>query len=315
LALWRAPVDDPLRSRLAGEWVARFSGVAAASVGVLLASGLALAAQQVPDWPGLLLTRYGQTLVVKLLIVVAALGLGAYNALSAPRRVAAVGRAAVLVALEGTVVAGVVFVAAILTDLPPATAQAAASSEQSLVITARSPGPDVVGRLQPARLGSNVFEVTLAEAGQPVRGAQVQLSFEPVGGGALASQLTLAEAPERDGRYVAAGNGLTRVGAWQILVSITRPGAAMPAFTTFDLDVGLDQVVRAAGTPLPATVRAVAWLNQYGRLALSLLVLSVAAGWGWLVSRSIPGARRAGLLTVGLLLAALVWTLLVVLRT
>lgn len=322
LALWavrRAPVEPAAQTRLSGEGVARFSGVAAASVGVLLASGLALSVQQVSSWAGLLLTDYGQTLVVKLLIVVVALAFAAYNALSAPRRVARGGRAAAWVGVEAAVVAGVVFVAALLTDLPPATANrlsgSAAAPDQALALTAASPGLTVTGRIQPARLGANVFEVALTDAGQPVRGARVALSFEPVGGGALATQLSLVEAPEGDGRYVASGGGLTRTGPWQILVSITPPGAAPQVFTTFDLEIGLDQVVRPAGTPLPARVRAVAWLNEFGRLALSVLILSVAAGWAWFVSRSIPGARRAGLLTVGLLLAALLWMLMLALTT
>ncbi len=319
LSLWalrRAPVEPAAQARLGSEWVARFSGVAAASVGLLLASGLVLSVQQVPSWSGLLLTDYGQTLVVKLLIVVAALGFATYNALSAPRRVASGGRAAGWVGVEAAVAAGGIFVAALLTELPPATAGAnTAAPEQVLALTARSPGPTVTGRLQPARLGTNVFEVTLSDAGQPVRGAQVELTFEPVGGGALATRLTLVEAPASDGRYAASGSGLTRTGPWQILVTITPPGARVPVYTTFDLEIGLDRVVRLAGTPLPARVRAVAWLNDFGRPALSLLVLSVAAGWAWLVSRSISGARRAGLLTVGLLLAALLWMLMLALTT
>jgi hypothetical protein len=314
LALWRAPVDGATRGKLAVEWVARFSGVAAASVGLLLASGLVLAALQVPDWSGLLLTPYGQVLLVKLLVVGAALGLGAYNALSAPRRAAHGGRAAGWVAAEAVAVAAVVLAAAVLTDLPPATAVTAAP-EQSLVLAARSPGPEVTGRIQPARLGTNLFEVTLAEDGQPVRGAQVELAFEPVGGGALAARLPLTEAVEGDGRYAATGSGLTRAGPWQILVTIARPGQTVPAYTTFDLEIGVDGVVRAAGTPLPANVRALVWLNDYGQPLLGLLVLTLAAGWGWLVSRSIPGARRAGLLTLGLLLAALLWVLLLTYRT
>jgi hypothetical protein len=170
-------------------------------------------------------------------------------------------------------------------------------------------------QLQPARLGTNVFEVALTEAGQPVSGAQVELVLEPVGGGALTARLPLVEVAEGEGRYAASSNGLTRTGAWQLLVALTLPGTADPVFTTLDLEIGPDQVVRAAGTALPLNARALAWLNAYGRPALSLVVLSVAAGWGWLVSRSIPGARRAGLLTVGLLLAALLWTLMLALTS
>jgi hypothetical protein len=187
--------------------------------------------------------------------------------------------------------------------------------DQSLVLAARSPGPEVAGRILPARLGTNVFEVTVTDSSEPVRGAQVGLTFQPVGGGGLTTELPLVESSAGDGRYAASGSGLTRAGPWQILETIRRAGEAVPAYTTFDLDVGVDQVVRAAGTPLPARVRALDWLNRNGRAALSLLVLAVTAGWGWLISRSIPGGRRAGLLTVGLLLAALIWILLLGLRT
>jgi copper transport protein len=315
LALGRAPLDSIERPRLAAEWVARFSGVAAASVGVILASGLLLATREVSSWAGLLLTSYGQTLLAKLAVVVVALALGAYNALSLPRRAARGGRSAGWVALEAAAVAGVVFVTARIVDLPPAAGPDTSASGQSLVLAARSPGPEVTGRIQPARLGTNVFEVTVTDAGQPVRGAQVALTFQPVGGSGLTTELPLVESSAGDGRYAASGGGLARTGPWQILVTIRRAGEAVPAYTTFDLDVGVDQVVRAAGTPLPVRVRALDWLNHNGWAALSLLVLAVAAGWGWLVSRSIPGGRRAGLLTIGLLLAALFWILLLSLRT
>lgn len=314
LALRRAALESPLRSRLAAEWVGRFSGMAAASVGVLLASGLLLALEQVASWAGLLLTTYGQTLVGKLLIAVAALGLGAYNALTATRRAAQGGPAAVWVAVEAAAVAGVVMAAALLTELPPATAAELTAPEQMLSLTAPLLEPEVTGRLQPARLGTNVFEVTLTDAGQPVRGATVDLTFEPVGGGALSSRLELVEAAAGDGRYSASGAGLTRPGPWQILVTITRPGLGT-VYTTFDLAIGLDQVVRAAGTPLPARVRAVGWLNDHGQTTLGLVALAVVAGWGWLVSRSVPGTRLAGWLTVGLLLAALLWILILALTT
>jgi copper transport protein len=57
VALRGSAVPAEAKKRLGAEWVARFAGLAAASVGGLLATGLVLAAQHVPDWKGLLLTE------------------------------------------------------------------------------------------------------------------------------------------------------------------------------------------------------------------------------------------------------------------
>jgi copper transport protein len=319
LAVRLAGLEADLANRLRGEWMARFSGLAAASVGLVLASGLVLGWQQVGNWSGLVLSQYGQTLLVKLLVAAVALAFGAYNALATPRRAVAGngGRSPLWIALESGAVMGVVFVAAVVTDLPPAIAKQAAGlapgqSAQVLVLPARSPELLVTAQLQPARLGSNVFEVSAAHRdGEPVRGAKVELFFEPVGGGALSSTLALGESPAGDGRYRASGDGLTRAGPWQVLVTIREPGTATAEYANFDLDIGPDQVVRPKDAPLPLPARALTWLNRFGRLGLGVLALGVLTGWVWIAGRSLAGLRRVAWLAAGLLAAGLIWVALI----
>jgi copper transport protein len=310
LSLRRSPMAGAERGYLGAEWVARFSGLAAASVGGLMASGLLLATQQVPDWKGLLLTEYGQTLLVKFGVVGAALALGAYNALAAgaqARRARSPGR----IAGEAALVAGVIFAAAVMVDLPPATAPAAYAqapgAESTLAFSAQAGAVQVAGQISPARQGTNAFAVTVTDAsGAPVRGATVSLRFQ-ARGSAPEIELTLAETGE--GEYTATGAGLRRQGDWGLLVSVARPGAAVADYAAVNLVVGLDDVARLAGTPLPATVRTLAWLNRHGRMVVSAGVLLVAVGWSWFAVRALPARLRPGWLVAGLLVAGLLWVL------
>ncbi len=318
-SLRRGAADPAVRSRLAADWVVRFSGLAAGSVGVLLASGLALAWQQVQTWNALLLTTYGQTLLLKLAVVVLALAVGAYNSLGTLRRLAAApagqtARPAGRVALEAALVAVVLFAAAWLVDLPPAGAALTAgnsrpAAEEALTFEVAAGALEITGRISPARLGSNVYTVNVRGAdGQSVPDAQVALSFQALDGG-LNSELPLSDIGA--GNYAATGLGVNHAGRWQVVVQVTRPGATVADYGALDLAVALDEVLRLAGTPLPWTVRAVAWLNTYGRVLVSTLILLLAVGWSWIAGRLLPTALRPGWIIAGLLLAALAWFVIV----
>lgn len=296
-AVHRSQPAGPARGSLSSEWVARFSGLAAASVGALLATGLILAMQQVPDWDGLLLTAYGQALLIKLGVVGAALLLAVYNALGARRRlVGAGGRPAGWVAGEAALLAGVIFTAAALVDLPPATApgafENAASDEAPLPYEVQAGELRVAGEIIPARQANNVFAVTVTDAnGEPVRQAVVELRFQ-ARESALDRAYTLAETGA--GEYVTSGPGLSRQGAWQLLVSVARAGVPVADYGAVDLEVGLDNTARLAGTPLPGALRALAWFNQYGRFVLGSLILVGTAGWSWFAARALPDRLRPG---------------------
>ncbi|MCC7360231.1 MAG: copper resistance protein CopC/CopD [Anaerolineales bacterium] len=311
ISLRRVGAEPAPRRRVAAEWVTRFSGLAAGSVGALLASGLVLAAQQVQTWNALLLTAYGQTLLLKLAVAAVALAIGAYNSLGLPRQLAAGGgpeRPAGRVAVEAALVALVLFGAAWLVDLPPASTAlvgnpGAAEAELPLALTAGE--LRIEGRISPARLGSNVFTVNVRGTdGQTVPDAQVALNFQSLDGGRN-SALALTDIGA--GNYAATGANINHTGRWQLVVQVTRPGAPLADYGAFDLAVALDEVLRPAAAPLPWTVRAAAWLNVYGQVLVGTLILLLAVGWSWLAGRLLPAALRPGWVVVGLLLAAVAW--------
>ena len=124
-------------------------------------------------WAGLLLTGYGRSLLVKLVLVIAALALGAYNSIrkdTAQR----LGR----IALESAMAAAVVFAAAVLVDLPPATTAGtsgtALANEVGATLQARAGDLKLSTRVSPGRIGSNVFELSL-----PTTAASRRLARRP----------------------------------------------------------------------------------------------------------------------------------------
>jgi hypothetical protein len=152
----------------------------------------------------------------------------------------------------------------------------------------------------PARLGSNVFELSVTPPnGQSLAGARASLLFTPSGGGAPA-QLDLAQSSA--GLFSGTGAMLNQMGAWQMSVRLT-PASGATATASTDLSLAVDGAARAASTALPLTVRLVVWLNQFGRVALALALLAGAAAWGWIASRSRQGLARLGWLAAGLALA------------
>jgi copper resistance protein D len=120
-AAWRAARRTP---ELAGEWPglpSRFSRVAVAAVGLLLASAAPLAWNYVGSWAALVGTGYGSLVVTKAVLMAATLGLAAVNF-----RAARGGGAAVWTTLpplaeaEAVLLAIVLFAAATLSSAPPA---------------------------------------------------------------------------------------------------------------------------------------------------------------------------------------------------
>jgi len=189
--------------------------------------------------------------------------------------------------LEAALVAAGILSAALLAwQLPliPAAREAAWSAPAGAELSAR-------GSLEPATAGVNRVRVQLATAEvAPVSGAQVEVTFLPLGGdGAVAARRTLAEATP--GEYSADGFGLTRTGRWQMLLSVQRAGAD-PAYAVVDWELGPDGVLRRADEPAPGTTALIGWLNAHGRWALSGAALALAAAWGWRAWRVLPPASR-----------------------
>ncbi len=231
--------------------VPRFSNVALPSVLALLATGIGATIIHMPTVDALWKTGYGQAIIVKIAILTAAIGLASINRLrSKPRLIAARGDpeqgapAARLLrrtlAGEAFLVAGAVFAAALLSSLAP---PPPAFAEQDAAIA--SVGPGVVARsveragyklevlVSPNKAAApDSFGVKITKNGQPLRGADVTLTFNH----------TEMEMPQQEyqlnetspGVYSRAAPALVMVGKWALAFNVTPKSG--PPFTALILD-------------------------------------------------------------------------------
>ncbi|MBW3577398.1 MAG: copper resistance protein CopC/CopD [Actinobacteria bacterium] len=218
--LWRTPAGHR-RQVLAGAWA--YSRLAAATVGVLTASGIVAAVRLVPSLDALSTTGYGQVLLVKSALLAAALAL----ALLARRRLLPRQRTSRLrhvTSVEAVSVIGALAAAALLVNLaPPAPVQPvdhllgpapiqgptarAAGLAGTLMIDARAGD----GRIDLEVLGSaGGFDgASLSATAHLPNGTNVDLRPRSCGAGCFTQELDLpegdtvvsvvADAPDRDG--------------------------------------------------------------------------------------------------------------------
>ena len=231
--------------------VPRFSRVAFASVFLLLGSGIGASVLHLPTLGSLWQTSYGKALVVKIVLLAAALLLAGVNLARTKPRLEAAGvrpglgeGAAVLlrrlVTGEIVFVVGALFAAAVLTSLaPPSKALAQAGKASARV----GPGPvtQVVNkngyrlqfRVSPNRAAlPNSFAVKISRGGKPVRGAEVVARFAMLDMEMGQQEYRL---PERNpGVFARAAPALVMVGHWGLFYEITPPGKQ--PFTVLLLD-------------------------------------------------------------------------------
>jgi copper transport protein len=241
LVLWRS---FPVAQRVAGlvVCVPRFSNVAFVAVLALIAGGTAGAVLHLPTFSSLWRTSYGQTLMVKIALLAAAMLLAAVNLLRTKPRLAASrdrpelgpGAASMLrrlVAGEVLLVVGAVLGSAVLASLPPPAKALGSIGKPSARV---GPGPvtEVVQkdgyrlefRVSPNRAAvPNSFEVKITRGGRPVRGADVTTTFAMLDMemGQQASNLQEI-AP---GVYRRSLPALVMVGHWGLSFEIAPPGA------------------------------------------------------------------------------------------
>jgi copper transport protein len=231
--------------------VPRFSNVALPSVLALLATGIAATIVHMPTVDALWKTGYGQAIIVKIAILTAAIGLASINRLrSKPRLIAARGDpeqgapAARLLrrtlAGEAFLVAGAVFAAALLSSLAP---PPPAFAEQDAAIA--SVGPGVVARtveragyklqvlVTPNKAAApDSFGVKITKNGQPLRGADVTLTFNHTEMQMPQQEYQLNETSP--GVYSRAAPAFVMVGKWALAFNVTPKTA--PPFTALVLD-------------------------------------------------------------------------------
>jgi copper transport protein len=232
LVLWRSL---PVAMRTAGLLVAvpRFSNTALASVFVLVVSGIGASLLHLPTLGSLWQTSYGQALLVKIGLLVAAIVLASVNLLRARPRLAQPGAARLLrrlVAGESLLVAAAVFAAAVLSSLaPPSKALASVGGASAHV----GPGPVSssvtkngytldVGVAPNRAAAPNSFDIHITKGGQPVRGADVVLTFAMLDMEMENQAYRLTETAP--GTYTHAAPALVMVGHWGLSFSVTPRG-------------------------------------------------------------------------------------------
>lgn len=296
-AVWSGGVVCAALALAAGErkFLSSFSILATAAVGGLAASGLWLSNGQVGSWAGLFFTEYGRILTIKLAVVAVAFALGAFNALGAAK--------AATTNLEAIAGLIVILLAAVLTNTPPAWSQTTDNAPTRIAQNGTTGDLSATLTLSPARIGTNTVEVTLNHGGLPVTGAEAVVQFQPLGPGAVVSQLPLREVSA--GVYSATGANLTAEGEWQALLTVNAA-----QFLAFGYSVGPDRAVRVPHIGgLDLMVQLVAWLNRYALTLAAGLLLMAAGAWSGVAWRSLPrtGPSVALWLAPGLLLAGAVW--------
>ena len=219
----------------------RFSNAAFVSVLVLIGSGVGAAVIHMPTLASMWQTSYGQTLLVKIGLLAAAMLLAAVNLLRTKPRLAASakrpelgsGAAALLrrlVAGEALLVASAVVAAAVLSSLPPP-AKALASTSNSIGRVGPGPVTEVVNkngyRLQvqvtPNRAAAvNTFSLRITRGGQPVKGASVLAGFAMLDM-EMGKQTYVLEA-RGPGLYERDAPALIMVGHWALSFEVTPPG-------------------------------------------------------------------------------------------
>ena len=240
LVLWRS---FPVARRVAGlvVCVPRFSNTAFVSVLTLIGSGIGASLIHLPTFASLWQTSYGQTLLVKIGLLSAAMLLAAVNLLrTRPRLLAyrerpelAPGAASLLrrlVAGEVLLVVGAVIAAAVLTSLaPPAKGLARAGNPSARVGPGRV--AEVVNKngyrielgVAPNRAAvPNSFSVAITRGATPVRGAEVVSGFTMLDMEMGTQSYALTETSP--GVYTRSAPALVMVGHWGLSFEITPPG-------------------------------------------------------------------------------------------
>jgi len=228
VALWRG-VTAPI--------VARFSSVAIGAVLVLIATGVGASLIHLPTLASLWETGYGQALLVKIALLLVALGLAGVNLRRVrARRTVGSGN----VAGEAVLLTGAVFAAAILTSLaPPARAVAEIGKPAATVgpgavnETVQSHGYTVKLGVAPNKAAANNrFAISLTKDGKPVQGANVTAGFAMLD---MEMGRQAYKLPETSpGSYGREAPALVMVGRWGLTLDVEPPGREPFSVTILD---------------------------------------------------------------------------------
>jgi copper transport protein len=240
LLIWRK-AETRVRVPTLSVVVPRFSNVALVSAIVVAGSGVGEAIIHMPAVNALWETGFGQAILIKSGLLLAAFALASGNLLrSRPQLIAArerpeAGRPAAsrlrtLISGETAIVAGIVFVAAVLSSLaPPPPAFALQNSALATV------GPGRVARsvnragyelqvlVSPNKAAApDSFALRITKGGKPVRGANVTLALNHLEMQMPQQEYQLTET--QPGVYSRSAPALVMVGRWGLSFQITPKG-------------------------------------------------------------------------------------------
>jgi len=230
LGVWSIrKVDPAIRTCFTAQLIPRFSAVALISVAGLALTGVYSSSLQIGSWDALWNTLYGRALIIKLLIALPMIGLGALSLLiitprikraatdpTSPPRLADRFRRMV----TSEVVLGVVLVlsVSVFTSLPPARS---ASGPSELNAVADVDDLNIALDITPGRVGVNTFTVNVTSNGQPVDNAKsVEARFTPANSNFVPSQAQLIG--QGHGTYAIKGAYLSLPATWQVQISVRR---------------------------------------------------------------------------------------------
>jgi copper transport protein len=256
LVLWVSLTETvrpgaPARVEVLTVVVPRFSSIALGAVLLLLATGTGATIIHMPALDALWKTGYGEAILVKLGLLLAAMGLGAVNLLRtkpgllAARERADRGASAArllrrLIGAEAVLVAAAVFAAAVLSSLaPPPPAFALQNSAVANVgpgrvaRTVRRAGYVLQVLVSPNKAAApNAFALRITRDGRPLRGASVTLTLNHTEMEMPQQEYALTEI--QPGVYSRSAPALVMVGRWSLAFQITAPSGQ--SFTALILD-------------------------------------------------------------------------------
>jgi copper transport protein len=215
------------RGKLLAAVISRFSRVALIAVGAILLTGLIQAYVYVRHLDALTETGYGRAVLIKFILLMVLIGIGAYNRRrSVPRlnRIAAggesPGRAGLLLrrALRAEVALLVVVLgvtAALASYAPPVTAQSGPFSTESQF------GPiQLEMTVEPARVGGNAIHIYLFDAKSGAPFAKVKQLKATASLPEKSISLPLEPQLSGPGHYTIAGALLSAAGEWRIALNV-----------------------------------------------------------------------------------------------
>ncbi|MFN8675276.1 MAG: CopD family protein [Thermomicrobiales bacterium] len=225
------------RRVMLGRAIPRFSALALISWGVLAVTGIYAGLLQVGNLEALTTTAYGQTLVLKLILIVPLLLLGAFNLLVVTRKLRTArtvervegwsGHFVTALLAELVVITMLIGVVGVLIGTPPAR-QMMVQEAGSIRIPLSGDGQTGSLIITPGTVGQNHYRLELGTGHEAhlrnpsVTSAVLRLELPAQGTG----QLDVPLLPSPSGGFEAHGSELSIPGDWNMQVTVAVPGQA-----------------------------------------------------------------------------------------